>query len=207
MKTIFFLIYSILIIYNSAISQQNTDTIKTVLLIVDIQNFYFPGDGPGLVNAIPASEKAKEILQIFRDKKQLVIHVRHKSNKGFEIHKNVEPIANEKIITKEEVNSFYKTDLLEYLKSNKINRLIITGMQTHMCLEAAVRAAHDYGFECVVVQDACATKDLKFGDKTVKAEDVHASTLSTLVVGGYAKVIDLDVFKASQEKFLFKKLD
>jgi nicotinamidase-related amidase len=207
MKTLFSLIFTVLIIYTSANSQQNADTIKPALLIVDIQNFYFPGDGPGLVNAIPASEKAKEVLQICRDKKQQVIHVRHKSNKGFEIHKNVEPIANEKIITKEEVNSFYKTDLLEYLKSNKINRLIIIGMQTHMCLEAAVRAAHDFGFECIVVQDACATKDLKFGDKTVKAEDVHSSTLSTLVVGGYAKVIDLDIFKANPEKYLFKKLD
>jgi len=207
MKTLITIFLSILLIQNNINSQQNADTIKAALLIVDIQNFYFPGAGPGLVNALPASENAKEVLKIFRDNKQLVIHVRHKTNKGFEIHKNVEPLADEKVITKEEVNSFQNTDLLEYLKSNKINRLILIGMQTHMCLEAAVRAGHDFGFECVVVQDACATKDLKFGDRVVKAEDVHASTLSTLVVGGYAKVIDLKDFKVDSNKYLFKKLE
>jgi nicotinamidase-related amidase len=175
------------------------------LLIVDIQDFYFPGDGPGLVNAEQASLTAKEILQVFRDKKQLVVHVRHKSRKGSEIHKNVEPISNEKIITKEEVNSFLGTDLLEYLRGNHINRVVIIGMQTQMCLEAAVRAAHDYGFECVVVQEACATRDLKFGGKVVKAEDVQTSTFATITDGGYGKVIEMKVFKENADKYLFQK--
>lgn len=180
---------------------------KTALLIIDIQNFYFPGDGEGLVNAEPASLIAKEILQIFRDKKQLVIHVRHKSDKGFEIHKNVEPLSNEKVITKEEVNSFLRTDLLEYLRSNDINRLVIIGMQTQMCLEAATRAGHDFGFECIVVEDACATKDLKFGDKVVKAEDVQTSTHAIITGGGYGKVIDLNAFKENLDKYLFQNAE
>jgi nicotinamidase-related amidase len=205
MKRLLSLIITVLLFQYSVSSQQKNDNIKTALLIVDIQNFYFPGDGPGLVNAEQASLAAKEILQVFRDKKQLVVHVRHKSSKGFEIHKNVEPISNEKIITKEEVNSFQGTDLLEYLRSNNINRLVIIGMQTQMCLEAAVRAAYDYGFECVVVQDACATRDLKFGGKVVKAEDVQTSTLATISDGGYGKVIEMKVFKENADKYLFQK--
>jgi nicotinamidase-related amidase len=187
-------------------AQQKTDHIKTALLIVDIQNFYFPGDGPGLANVIPASLNAKEILHLFRDKKQLVVHVKHKAVKGGEIHKNVEPIAGEKVITKVEVNSFQNTDLLEYLKKNEITRLIIIGMQTHLCLEAATRAGHDFGFECVVVGDACATKDVKYDDHTVKAEDVHYSTLAT-INSNYGKVIDLKTFKENQDKYLFQKLN
>jgi nicotinamidase-related amidase len=178
----------------------------TALLIIDIQNFYFPGDGPGLVNVIPASLNAREVLLTFRDKKQLVIHVRHKSSKGFEINKNVEPIAGEKIITKEDVNSFKDTDLLEYLKKNDITRLVLIGMQTHLCLEAATRAAHDFGFECVVIEDACATKDVKYGDKVVKAEDVHYSTLAT-INNTYGKVINLKTFKENPDKYLFQKIN
>jgi nicotinamidase-related amidase len=207
MKRLLSLVLTVFILQYSANSQQKADSIKTALMIVDIQSFYFPGDGPGLVNAVPASLKAKEILQIFRDKKQLIVHVRHKSDKGFEIHKNVEPISNEKVITKEEINSFQKTDLLEYLRSNNINRLIIIGMQTQMCVEAAIRAGHDFGFECVVVQDACATRDVKFGDKIVKAEDVQTSILAIITDGGYGKVIDLNTFKVNIDKYLFKKLD
>ena len=207
MKIFLSLILTVFLFQYSGKAQQKIDNMKTALLIIDIQNFYFPGDGAGLVNAEPASLVAKEILQIFRDKKQLVIHVRHKSNKGFEIHKNVEPLSNEKVITKEEVNSFLRTDLLEYLKSNDINRLVIIGMQTQMCLEAATRAGHDFGFECIVVEDACATKDLKFGDKVVKAEDVQTSTLATITGGGYGKVIDLKAFKENLDKYLFQKAE
>ncbi len=186
----------------TGLCQSKNNPMKTALLIVDIQNFYFPGDGPGLAHAEKASLAAKEVLKIFRDRKQLVVHVRHKSAKGFEIHPNVAPLPEEKVITKEEVNSFQKTDLLEYLKTNNIKRLVIIGMQTQMCLEGAVRAAHDFGFECVVVQDACATRDLKFGDKTVKAEDVQTAILATITDGRYAKVIDLKELKESADKYL-----
>lgn len=207
MKRSLILIIAALVFQYSVSSLQKGDNLRTALLIVDIQNFYFPGDGPGLVNAEQASLTAKEILQVFRDKKLLVVHVRHKSLKGSEIHKNVEPLPNEKVIMKEEVNSFHRTDLLEYLKVNNITRLVIIGMQTQMCLEAAVRAAHDYGFECIVIQEACATRDLRFGGKVVKAEDVQASTFATISDGGYGKVIEMSVFKENTDKYLFQKSD
>jgi nicotinamidase-related amidase len=208
MKKLIGLFLTLFICQYSVYSQQKENTdIKTALLLVDIQNFYFPGDGPGLVNAEKASLNAKEILDIFREKNQLVVHIRHKSNKGFEIHKNVEPIANEKVITKEEVNSFQGTDLLEYLKSHNITRLIIIGMQTHMCVEAAIRAGHDFGFECIVIQDACATRDVKFMDRMVKAEDVQTNVLATITDGGYGKVIDLKLFKEDEDKYLYQKLE
>ncbi len=207
-EKILVLVLALLFFQYSANSQQKENgNIKTALLIVDIQDFYFPGNGPGLVNAEAASLNAKEILEIFREKDQLVVHVRHKSDKGFAIHKNVEPLSDEKVITKEEVNSFQNTDLLEYLKTNNISRLVIIGMQTHMCLEAAVRAGNDFGFECIVIHDACATRDLKFNDKIVKAEDVQISTLATIAGGGYGKVIDLKTFKEHTDKYLQQKLD
>lgn len=185
-------------------AQTKGNPVKTALLIVDIQDFYFPGEGPGLFHAEEASLAAKEVLGIFRDQKQLVVHVRHLSKKGFEIRANVAPISGEKIITKQEVNSFQKTDLLDYLKSNTINRLVIIGMQTQMCLEGAVRAARDFGFDCIVVQDACATRDLKFGEKMVKAEDVQTAVLAMLKDGRYAKIIDLKDFKENSKKYLFQ---
>jgi len=208
MKKITILVLTLLIFHYSAHSQQKeNNSIKTALLIVDIQNFYFPGDGPGLVNAEKASLNAKEILEIFREKNQLVVHVRHKSNKGFEIHKNVEPVTNEKVITKEEVNSFHGTDLLEYLKSNNISRLVIIGMQTQMCVEAAIRAAHDFGFECIVIHDACATRDVRYMDQTVEAEKVQTCILASITDGGYGKVIDLKSFQENTDRYLYQKLD
>lgn len=171
---------------------------KTALLIVDVQDFYFPGGALPLVNPEAASLNAQRLLKKFRAEKGLVIHVWHKAKQGAGIHKNVKPVEGEKVIGKEEVNSFKGTGLLEYLKKNKVKRLVICGMQTHMCLEAAVRAAHDYDFECIVVHDACAARDLKFADRVIKAEDVHYSTLSTLKA--YAKIIDTATYLKNPSK-------
>ena len=162
------------------------DTLPTALLLIDIQEFYFPGGKLPLENPEAASEKAALVLKLFRDQKLPVIHIQHYGGSPF--HADVTPLPGEKVITKREANAFDGTDLLEYLKSLKVKRLVLCGMQTHMCLEAATRAAYDYGYICLVVQDACATRALKWGDRTVSAADVHASTLASLD-RYYAKVV------------------
>jgi nicotinamidase-related amidase len=162
------------------------------LLIIDIQDFYFPGGKSALIEPEKAAANAALLLDNFRKEKLLVIHVRHNSEPGGKINDLVKPLPSEKIISKNAVNCFIKTDLLDFLKTNKIDTLVICGMQTHMCVEAAARAASDYGFKCILIHDACATKDLKFGEKTIRAEDVHNSTLSTLK--NYAEVISTEEF-------------
>jgi nicotinamidase-related amidase len=171
----------------------NKETPKTALLIIDIQNFYFPGGALPLENSEEASLKAGKLLSKFRQDKALVIHVGHNAKKGAEFHEHVKPQKGEKVIYKNEVNCFKNTELLQYLKKNKVEGLVICGMQTHMCLEAGTRAAHDYDFKCIVVHDACATRALTFNNRIVSAEDVHNSTLSTLSKT-YAKVIDLETY-------------
>ena len=177
----------------SSISLGKDNSVNTAFLVIDIQNFYFPGGKWELVNPEKASLNAKRILESFRKKKQLVIHVRHNSKDQSEIHKHVAPLSSEKVISKDHANSFKDTDLLNYLKDNQIQNLIICGMMTHMCVEAATRAAHDYGFQCTVIHDACTTRSLKFGDKTIHAEEVHYSTLSSLS-GSYAKIVDTETY-------------
>ncbi|MDP2236675.1 MAG: cysteine hydrolase family protein [Bacteroidales bacterium] len=188
-KSLFVLCFTFLGLFG--FSQENTS--KTALLLIDIQEFYFPEGAVPLVNPEPAAENAARILSSFREKSQLVVHIKHAFGQGGEIHPLVAPSDGEKIITKNEVNAFLGTDLLAYLRENGITNLVLCGMQTHMCLEAATRAAHDFGFDCTVIGDACATRDLKFGDTIVPASMVHAATLSTLN-RTYAKVLSTDVF-------------
>jgi nicotinamidase-related amidase len=107
---------------------------------------------------------------------------------GSPIHKNVTPLPGEKLITKKEANSFNGTDLLTYLKSLNIKRLVICGMQTQMCVEATTRAAYDLGFKCIVVEDACTTRNLKYGGRTIFEIDVQAGAYA-LMNGYYANVI------------------
>lgn len=170
-----------MLLNKTMLSQEtNTNMKNKALLIIDIQMFYFPGGSVPLVEPEAAAMNASKILEYARNNNMLVIHIKHDSKAGSDIHSLVSPVEGEKIITKKEANSFNGTDLLDYLKGNNITELIITGMQTHMCVEAATRAAYDLGFKCTVIEDACATRDLKFKDKTIEAMDVHYSTLSAL---------------------------
>lgn len=167
------------------------------LLLIDIQKEYFENGALELVNPTVASENAKKLLKHFREENSTVVHVQHISGegvpffvagtKGIEIHENVKPLAGEKVITKQFPNSFRGTDLLEYLKSKEITHLVIAGMMTHMCIDAGTRAAFDYGFECTVIGDACATMDLQINGQDVKSIDVHNAFLAALEFF-YAKI-------------------
>lgn len=160
---------------------------KTALLIIDVQEFYFPGGRMQLENPEVAGMNAGLLLDLFRGNELPVYHVRHNFEPGGNIHPYVKPLPEESVFSKDQVNAFVDTDLLLVLQKDSIERLVICGMQTHMCVEAAVRAAHDLGFTCLLAADACATRTLQFEEHIIPADYVHNSTLSTLQ-GSYARV-------------------
>lgn len=163
----------------------------TALILIDIQNDYFENGTMTLVGSDKAILNAHLILNEFRIKNQLIVHIQHISTRldatfflpdtnGVKIHKNVEPLDNEKIIIKHYPNSFRDTELMDLLKKNNVSNLVICGMMTHMCIDATTRAAKDFGFNISLIGDACATKDLEIGGQTVKAEEVQKSFLAAL---------------------------
>jgi len=164
---------------------------KTALLIVDVQEFYFPGGRMQLENPELAGMNAGLLLDHFRENEMLVYHVRHNFEPGGNIHPYVKPLNGEVVISKDQVNAFAGTGLLELMQKDSVEQLVICGMQTHMCVEAAVRAAHDFGFSCLLASDACATRALQFEEHIIPAKNVHYSTLNTLQ-GSYARVVPTD---------------
>jgi nicotinamidase-related amidase len=160
------------------------------LLVIDVQNFYFPGGRSELVDPVKAAEKAAIAIAGARTENNPVIFIQHKSSAGMEINDLVKPAPGEAVFVKEEVNSFLGTGLKEYIKNLGVDTLVICGMQTQMCVEAAVRAAHDLGYYVILLHDACATRNLKFGDREVSAADVQASTLAAMK--SYAEVISVE---------------
>ncbi len=164
---------------------------KEALIIIDIQNDYFEGGANPLVGSREASLRARALLEDFRSRKLPVVHIRHLSTRpgstffipgthGSEIHENVAPVASEKVIEKNFPNSFRDTDLLDHLRGEDVTDLVLCGMMTHMCVDATVRAAKDFGFSCTLIGDACATKDLEIGGRTVPAADVQTAFLAAL---------------------------
>jgi nicotinamidase-related amidase len=177
---------------------------KTGLLLIDLQNDYFPGGKMELVGILQASEKARILLDHFRKSGLPVYHVQHISTRpgaafflsgteGGKIYGALEPMAAEKVFQKHFPNSFRETLLPETLRKEDVKALVIAGAMSHMCVDATVRAACDRGFSCTVIEDACATKDLEFRGITVPAAHVHSAFMAALQ-GAYAKVMTADEF-------------
>ncbi len=179
---------------------------QIALLIVDIQNDYFPSGKNPLEGSPQAALRAGALLGQFRNHGLTPIHIQHLSTRpgatffvpgtpGVEIYTEVEPLPGETIIQKHFPNSFRDTTLLTHLHNLGAQRLVICGMMTHMCVDATVRAAADHGFEVLVAHDACATKNLAFGGQSVPAAQVHAAFLAALH-GTYGKVLSVDEISA-----------
>jgi nicotinamidase-related amidase len=170
----------------------------TALLLVDIQNDYFPGGAMEVVGAAAAADRAASLVTAFRQQALSVIHVQHiaarpgatfflPNTAGAEIHESVCPGPGEAIIQKHFPNSFRETPLLEHLRRLNTSRLVIAGMMTHMCIDTTTRAAADLGFQCSLASDACATRALSFNGVQVPAESVQIAYLAALN-GLFAKV-------------------
>lgn len=161
------------------------------LLLIDIQNDYFPGGAMELTGSEEAGRRAAALLARFREKGLPVVHVQHVSTRpgatfflpdtrGVQIHDCVAPIEGETVVRKHYPNSFRETPLLDHLRQLQVGQLVIAGMMTHMCVDSTTRAAADLGLRCLLAHDACSTRALAFSGRTIPAEQVHAAFMAAL---------------------------
>jgi nicotinamidase-related amidase len=179
---------------------------KRAIMIIDVQNDYFPGGKWPLVNIESATANAAKLMERARAAGDLVIHVRHEfpmadapffapGSEGAKLHPRVREINGEPVVLKHHVNSFRETDLKAILDQHGVEELVICGAMSHMCVDAGVRAASDLGYQCLVVHDACATRDQEFEGKVVPAGEVHAAFMAALAFG-YAKLVSTNEYLA-----------
>ena len=171
---------------------------KSALLVIDLQNEYLPTGKLPLVNIEQTAANAVNVIAKARQEGTQVIYVQHignaespifqPSSNGIEFHDTVKPQANETVVIKNHINAFLNTNLKEILDSNDVTELVVIGAMSHMCIDAAVRAASDFGYKVKVIHDACATLDLEFSGVNVPAAHVHATIMAAFEFA-YAQVI------------------
>lgn len=170
------------------------------VLVIDIQNDYFPGGKYELSGMEAVAANAAKVIADTRAKGGRVIHVQHifpsheapfftPDSEGSRIHDSVTPLQDETLIVKANPNPFLDTDLKEVLDKAGIKAVTVIGAMSHMCIDATVRAASDYGYAVTVIEDACATRDLEHGGTTVPAAMVQAAMMSALGFA-YATITD-----------------
>src|SRR5688500_15573529 len=115
------------------------------LILVDIQNDYFLGGKMELEGSERAARLAGRLLNFFRQQQLPVVHIQHLATQpgatffipqtpGVEIRADVQPLSSETVIQKHFPNSFRETGLLEHLRTQNIDKLVVAGMMTHMCI-------------------------------------------------------------------------
>ena len=174
------------------------------LVIIDVQNDYFKGGNMELAGMENSSENCRYLLNGFRKKQAPVFHIQHiaigegysfflPNTKGSEIHESVKPKENETVVVKHFPSAFRDTELNDLLQRSEVKELIVCGAMTHMCIDTTIRAAFDLGYTCSVIYDACATRDLEFEGRIVKALEVQTAFMASLKAA-FAEVLTTKEF-------------
>lgn len=172
---------------------------QRALLVIDLQNDYFPGGSWTLSGVEAAAANAVKVLEAARGAGDTVIHVRHENlgpgapffapgSEGAQIHPSMQPAEGEPVVLKHHINSFRETELAQLLARHGVTDITVVGAMSHMCIDGFTRAASDLGFNVTVIHDACASRDLEFNGTRVPAAHVHAAFMAALGFA-YAKVI------------------
>lgn len=179
---------------------------KRAIVVVDLQNDYWPSGKWPLDGIDLAAANAARVIEKARAAGDTVIHVRHESSSsdapffvpgsvGAEISDVVRPAPEETVILKNYPNAFRETGLKQALDEKNVEEVVVVGAMSHMCIAATGRAATDFGYKTTVVHDACATRDVEFNGVTVPAAQVHAANMSALAFA-YGEVIGTADFLA-----------
>lgn len=175
---------------------------KQALIVVDIQNDYFPEGKWPLAGVHAAADNAARLIEAFRQAGDLVVHIRHEftsdsapfftpGSEGAKLHPKVLNRPDEPVVLKHFVNSFRETELKSILDSHGIEQLVVVGSMSHMCIDGITRAGTDMGYSVTVIHDACASRDLEFNGLVVPAAQVHAAFMAALAFA-YASVVSTE---------------
>ncbi|HET9221811.1 MAG TPA: cysteine hydrolase family protein [Roseiflexaceae bacterium] len=156
----------------------------TALLVIDVQNGMFAEDDPVyLGNSLLAT--IGDLISKARAADVPVIYVQHHGGPGhplqpgsdaWRIHPAIAPVEGELIVGKREPDAFFETTLQQELASRNIRKLIITGIQTELCVDTTCRRAASLDYEIILVADGHSTWD----SRTLSAAQIIAHHNDTL---------------------------
>lgn len=170
----------------------------SALLIVDMQvGMTWPD--PSVRNNLEAEHVINQLLQVWRDRKLPIVHIRHISRTpgspfwpgqaGVEFQPALAPLPAEHVVEKNVPDAFINTGLERWLHARGIGSVVIVGVSTNNSVESTARSSGNLGFKTFVVADGTFAFEQKdFNGVHRSAEEVHAMALANLN-GEYATVI------------------
>ncbi|NQT34190.1 cysteine hydrolase [bacterium] len=196
--------------YNRHEMQLNTE--RAALLVIDMQDFFLDQSSPtytcGGQAILPT---LKRLIGAFRTAGRPVIYTRHVHNPNLsdagimewwwdgmclegtpesEIHRDIAPLPDEKVILKHRYSAFYNTDLETVLRCLKIEDLVVCGLMTNLCCESTARDAYYRDYRIFFLADGTGTIN----------EEMHLASLLNLAFG-FTLVTNTDEVVRQVENF------
>ncbi len=194
---------------------QHRMEIKTdaaALMVIDMQKFFLDPKSPtftcGGLAILPA---LKQLISTFRSAGRPVIYARHihhpdridagimgwwwegmclEGSPESELHDEIAPLPNEKVIAKHRYSAFYNTDLETVLRCLKIEDLVISGIMTNMCCESTARDAYYRDYRVFFLSDCTGSIN----------EEMHLASLLNLAFGFAYVTTARDIIEQVQKR-------
>ena len=92
----------------------------------------------------------------------------------------LKPLKNEVVIIKKRYDPYINTNLEQILRSRKIQRIIISGIATDICVESTARSSFDRDFETIIVNNAVSTSSKKLHNASLEVLNASFGTVVSL---------------------------
>lgn len=173
---------------------------RPALIVIDLQNDYYPGGAFPLHNAEETLSSVLNAIMRARQTGMPVVHVQHVADRsqglapffnagtrGVEIRADVlDATPDAPIVVKHFADSFEQTTLHETLQSLQVNELLLCGMMTQNCVtHTALSRKADLYRKVTVLSDACTTVSPMLHAIALHALStrVHLATIAEALVG------------------------
>lgn len=144
--------------------------VHTALLLIDLQNDYFPGGRYPLWNTGPVLAASEAAIRHAHDAGHAIVHVQHVAgadapffapgSDGARIHPRILAAAPDApVVVKRHADAFHETDLAALLASRGIERLLLAGMMTQNCITHTALSRAADRFHVTVLGAATTTVD------------------------------------------------
>ena len=181
-----------------------TERPKTALLLVDVINSFFEEGHPNYYKGVEdVLEPMRQLRQAARDSGAVTVHAVERHRPDFDdfewaklpIHHLADAHdadffadfrpkgTNETTVFKRRFSAFFATDLALFLTEQRIERVIIAGVKTNVCIRASAQDAFANGFQPVIVREATNSNRPHLAEASLEDIDRYMGRVVSLAEG------------------------
>ena len=172
------------------------------LLIIDMQKVSFTPKTPRFESDLVIG-RINRLSGMFRDKGLPVVFIQHNGRKEnfcqpgseeWEILDDLVRKPADEVISKQANDSFYQTQLHQFLQMNHITELVITGCATDFCVDATVKSALTHDYNITIISDAHTTANRPHLEASKIIEHYNWVWSELIPTAGKVRVVKLEEY-------------